>query len=100
MLSDTIKDKLRANWALADTLIVKAYARYYDKTAKWECYIYALNPDDDNEIKCVIINRDSKSLVGWNLEDLYACYDQWGEPYQLDAGHVPRIAADIYKFHF
>jgi hypothetical protein len=97
MLSQHQKQKLMSNWGYpADTMTCKAEVRVYDPASRWECYIYALNPHDQQEI-CCIINGFYVEICRYSIQELYTLYNQHGEPVQVDYEYVPREAAEIYR---
>ena len=97
MLSDAIKDKLKASWGeKASAMACMAYVRVFDPYSPWECYIYAMNPEDEDEI-CCIIKAFSVEVAEWRMSDLMLSYNAHGEPLQLDEEYVPRRAAELFK---
>jgi len=96
MLSNNQKEKLKKNWGdLADNLACKAEIRVYDPLSKWECYIYAMNPDDEDEIDCIVTG--AIVFAGrWTISELFAIFNADGEFVKIDPDFVPRCAKTIY----
>ncbi len=97
MLSNQQKDKLKSSWGdKATSMSCMAEVRIYDPLSAWECYIYAMNPEDEDEISC-IINGFTIEAIEWRLNELYERYNVEGEPVQLDQEYRPRRAAELFK---
>lgn len=89
MLTSKQIKRLVANWGeRADALDCNAEARIYDPMSKWECYIYALEPTEQDEIAC-IINGETVELTTWMLADLRTVFNSLGEGPQNDLGFIP-----------
>ncbi len=90
-------NKLMKNWGeKANALQCKAYFRYYDPLSKWQCYIYAINPDDSGEIAC-IIDGFTVEVTTWRLSDMFNCFNAAGEGPLLDKEFRPRDCEQILK---
>lgn len=97
MLSNKHKDKLKANWGeRAETMECNAEVRVYDPLSKYECYIFALNPEDENEIWC-IINGFSVETDKLTLGEIASYYNSHGEGLQVDYEYRPRQATEVYR---
>lgn len=97
MLNNKQKEKLLSSWGeKASSMACMAEVRVYDPLSAFECYIYALNPEDEDEILC-IIKSSSVSADKWKLSELRSCYNSEGEPLQIDYEYRPRIASEILK---
>jgi len=97
MLTEKQKEKLKANWgAKADAMECKAEARIYDPLSPWCCYIYAMNPSNEDEI--ATITKGFGIEVGeWTMKELEAMFNAEGEKPVVDTEFRPRLASDIYK---
>lgn len=97
MISNTQKEKLKACWGeKADSMTCLAEVRVFDPLSNWECYIYAMNPDNDDEI-CCIINGFCVEVCDWSLEELCNRFNSEGERVQIDYEYRPRRALEIFK---
>ncbi len=99
MLSDKIIDKLTANWgAMCDSLSCNAEAKLYDPNGIWECYMLAINPQDDDETRAIIVDEDNSLYVETiSLSHLLSKWNGEGEFMELDTSFVPRLASELYK---
>lgn len=91
------KEALMENWGdKANAMECFAEVKYIDPNSCWSCYIYAMNPNDDNEIMC-IIDGHKFELCNWSLNDLKHTYNQEGEYLIIDPEYR-KIRADVlYK---
>lgn len=97
MLSDKQKEKLKASWGeKADAMACLAEVRVYDPLSTWECYIYALNPQDEDEIACMI-NGFSLEVCDWKLSEISLTFNANGESPIIDDEYRPRRAAELFK---
>lgn len=87
-------NRLVLNWGeKADAMACKAHVRLYDSLSSWECYIYAINPDDTDE--AMVLFRDGTDSV--SLRVLMQCYNGDGDPPQIDRSFVPRELKYLIK---
>ena len=97
MIPNTIKNRLLNNWgSKANAMACSAELRYYDPLSSWECYIYAMNPEDEDEIVC-LINGMTLEISTWKFSELLAMYNANGEPPILDTEFRARRAPEIFK---
>lgn len=97
MLSNLQKENLFKSWGeIADSMQCKAEVRVYDPLSSWECYIYALNPEDEDEM-CCVINGFYVEAIKWRLSDLFSYYNMHGEAAEIDYEFRPREIGEIYK---
>ncbi len=100
MINSQQKAKLLANWTpKAQALGVKAEVRLFDPLSSWQCYLLAINPQNDDEVLCLIKpdNYDPCEIISWSLFDIAQCYNAEGEPPQVDNEFRPREAAYLFK---
>lgn len=91
------KEKLLANWGeKANSMACLAEVRVYDPLSSWECYIYALNPDGEDEIAC-LIKGFFVEVCDWKLSELAERFNAEGEPLEIDHEYRPRMTAEIFK---
>lgn len=97
MLSNSQREKLKASWGeKASSMACMAEVRVYDPLSPWECYIYALNPENEDEI-CCIIKGFFVEVTEWRLSELASRFNAEGEPVQVDYEYRPRRAAELFK---
>jgi len=97
MLNEKQKQKLKKNWGvLADTLECLAEVRVYDPLSSWESYILAMNPEDEDEIFCIIKGCNVEACQ-WRLTEMQAMHNSGGDHVKVDKEYKPRKASEIYK---
>lgn len=97
MLTHNQIEKLKANWGdKADSFDCKAEVRVYDPLSSWECYIYAMNPREEDEIMCVI-KAFHVQVINWKISDMLNCFNAEGEGAIVDIEFHPREIKQIYK---
>ncbi len=97
MISEKKKEILMKNWGeKADAMACKAEVRFYDTLSSWECFILAINPEEHDQIAC-IINGYIPDVHVWSFEELYGMYNSDGENLCLDNEFRPRLASEIFK---
>ena len=93
-------EKLKANWgARAQALACYAEIRVYDPLSNWECYLLAVNPNDDNELNCIISTNKwaSPNVSDWTLDELNMLYNSAGESPVIDEEYRPVWAFELFK---
>ncbi len=97
MLNSDQKTKLKSYWGeKASSMACMAEVRVFDPLSPWECYIYALNPENEDEI-CCIIKGFSVEITEWRLSELASRFNAEGEPVQIDSNYRPQRAAELFK---
>lgn len=96
MLPNQIKKKLKANWPKAESMDCNAEIRVYDPGSPWECYIFAMNPEEENEIWCVIHGYNTEVTL-YYINALFAMFNAMGEAPIIDEEFRPRNAGQIYR---
>ena len=100
MLNAKQKQALLKNWGeKADALECLAEVRFYDPTSTWECYIYALNPQDEDECDCIVkvSHQQRATIERWFLSNIALVFNRDGESVQIDEDYRPRVASEILK---
>ncbi len=100
MLSNKQIEKLKANWGeKADSVFCMAEIRLYDPLSLWECYLLSLNPDDEDEVVCIVkIGRNcSPSVETWSLKNIRGLFNQNGEGVLVDEEYRPRFSTELIK---
>ena len=100
MLSHKQKEKLKASWGeKASCMACMAEVRVYDPLSTWECYIYALNSEDEDGIECIIRLSDKQpaSLETWRLSELFLTYNVAGENVIIDHEYRPRNTEELFR---
>lgn len=84
MLPENITRLLKDNWQDEITsLYGYCYVKFIDKYSDWSCYIYAINPRDEDEILCVL-NVPYVECCKWSMRDLQHSYNECGEHPVID----------------
>lgn len=99
MIPHLKSEKLKSQWFIADTLSCKAEIRFYDPLSDWQCFIFAQNPDNENDIMCIISGgKNLEPVVDfWSLYELGQMFNADGEGVQIDLEYRPRQAVEILK---
>lgn len=97
MLNQQQKEKLKANWGdKADSMACKAEVRVYDPTSPWRCYIYAMNPEDENQV-CVLVRGFEVETCEMDMRDLQSMFNVEGEGPIVDMEFRPRQVSQLFK---
>ncbi len=97
MLNHKQKQNLLNNWGeKANSLQCKAEVKIYDPLSGWECYIYALNPEDEDEIAC-IIKGFFVEICDWRLSEISTHFNAEGEQPIVDTEYRPRLVCELIK---
>lgn len=100
MLNDKQKQNLIHNWGeKADALACLSEVRVYDPASTWECYIYALNPEDEDECDCIVkvSSKQRATIERWFLTNISSLFNSEGEGVQIDEDYKPRMACELMK---
>ena len=100
MIKQKQMEKLKASWGvIAESMDCKAEVRVYDPLSLWECYIYSMNPDNEDEIMCLISGGKNLEpiITQWKLSELSYLYNADGEGVEIDEEYRPRHIAEILK---
>lgn len=95
-----MKGKLMKNWGdKAECMECNAEFRVYDPKSYWQCFLLAMNPENQQEIKCIISggNNLEPTLTEWTDYELSLLYNDDGEGVQIDTEYRPRKAAEIWR---
>lgn len=96
MLTPQQKQQLQNNWNKRDHPDCKGEVRIYDPLSPWECYLIALNPENDDEVYC-IIKGFSVQIMTWYMKSIENMFNNAGEPPKVDHEYRPIEAQEIYK---
>ena len=92
----SIKQNLQNNWGeKAEALACKAMLRLYDPLSTWECYVLAMNPQDHDEVYC-ILHGASVEVCTCSMKEILSMYNNHGDGVQGDLQFRPRCAKQIY----
>lgn len=100
MINASQREKLKASWGeKAESMQCYAEVRVFDLSSAWECYIYALNPEDDDEVRCIVkVSRHAEACaIPWHLKDILSLYTQSGEGVEVDKEYRPMRTAELFK---
>lgn len=85
------------NWGdNANALNCYAEVKFIDERSTWACYVYALNPRDEDTIAC-IINGISLEVCQWSLQELHSTYNSYGENPIIDTEFRKIRASELFK---
>lgn len=97
MITDSQRERLKKNWGEKSiAMACSAEVRMFDPLSKWECFIYAINPDDEDEISC-IINGFTVEVCDWRLSELNKEFNAYGESPVADKEYRPKQASELFK---
>lgn len=100
MFNETQIEKLKSNWgARAEALACYAEVRLFDPSSAWQCYLLAMNPDNTDEVNCMISanSKVSPEISNWSLQEIFSLYNSEGEGVKIDEDYRPRRAAELFK---
>ncbi len=90
--------KLKNNWGdKANSMDCMVEVRVYDPLSSWECYIFAMNPDNEDEISCIIKGFFVEIVEAWSVKEIMSRFNSEGESLQIDYEYRPRKAAELFK---
>jgi len=96
-MNNNIKQALMKNWGeRAESMQCYAEVKYILPNQKWSCYVYALDPNDEDTIKCLVPSC-SDVAVEWCLTGLLNTFDHHGEYVQVDHDYRKKNVAVLYK---
>ena len=70
--------------------------RFYDPKSGWDCYVYAQNPQEPDEIMAITVGWRVETGV-YHLSSILGMYDQHGNPPQKDPDFRPVSVACLLK---
>jgi len=94
------KERLKQSWGdKAEAMECNAEVRVYDPNSSWQCFIYAMNPEDENEIMTIeAFGRPYEIHHGvGEMSRLLNMYQSNGEPLEIDFEFRPRNAGEILR---
>lgn len=96
-MNQKVKENLLNNWGeRAESMACFAECRFFDTDSGWACYLLALNPQDHDEIVC-IIDGFYPELCHWSLKELYSKFNHAGEYITYDISFRRQRAAELFK---
>jgi len=97
MLSEAIIATLKSNWGdRATCMACFAEVKFIDELSGWSCYILAMNPDNEDEIACIVKGFDVE-LCTWSLRELKQSYNSIGEAPCIDLEYRRVRALELFK---
>lgn len=97
MIDAQTKSRLLENWGdKAEAMACYAEVKYIDPSSDWACYVYAIDPNDGDTIKCIMHNNDAR-LLDWSLKELCNCFNSHGEYVIIDKKYVPVRTSELFK---
>lgn len=97
-LENRTKLLLMTQWGeKANSLSCDILVKYIDPLGDWACYIYALDPTDQDTIRCIVVDHDDFEVIYWSLEELYKTYNREGDFPIIDEEFRPWNAQKFLK---
>ena len=98
MISQTEINNLIANWgdSMGEMIQKNAMIRIFDHLSKWECFLIAINPEDQDEVFC-LLNGFHPELDIWRLTEIFECYNKDGDHPRIDDRFVPINARQLLQ---
>lgn len=95
MLKEETKQALMQNWGdKANAMNCYTEVKFIDELTGWYCYVYALDPSNEDTIACIFPGPKANE---WSLKELYATYNHEGE-YVVEDQEFRRIrTAELFK---
>lgn len=98
MIPFDIQHKLKSQWGdKADSMDCFVQCRIYDPSSNWAWYIYAQNPDDEDQLFAIESTFEVIPDALLSMEFLESLFNHRGESMQFDHEFRPRKAGEIYK---
>lgn len=100
MLNNAQQKRLNENWGvLMECLECYAIVRLYDANGPWQCYLIAINPDDQEEVYCIISAGKNlpAEVTYFSMQDISCLYNALGERVQVDYEYRPKMAKTLLK---
>lgn len=99
MIPFKTKQLLKENWGpRAESMNCYAECKFFDDLSRWQCYIYAINPEDDDSIKCLLkFPGTAVEIVDWTLTQLANAYNSHGENPVMDREFRRIRVAELFK---
>lgn len=99
MIPEKVREALKLNWGeKADSLNCYAEVKFIDTLTPWACYIFALNPQDEDEIACIVHGGYRHSdIYNWSMKDLILTYNRNGEYPVIDTEYRRMKASELFK---
>jgi hypothetical protein len=70
--------------------------KFIYNSSQWACYIYALNPTDEDTIQC-LMSTPYVHTREWSLNELYFAYDSDGEHPFVDQEFRKIRVAELFR---
>lgn len=96
MINNEQRKRLIENWDIATCGFPYAEVRLYAPRSNWECYLIALNPDDMDEVIC-LLKAEGLEVTNWTLREIKKCYDANGYPPCVDFEYRRKKVSEIIK---
>lgn len=99
MIPKNVQERLKSNWGdKADALNCNVECRVYDPTyPKTEWLIYAMNPDNDEELMTIECFMGEVECIPMSLISLNGFFNAGGEKMVVDEKYRPRQASVVFK---
>lgn len=97
MIPDLIKQHLKSSWGdQASALDCYAWVKFTDSEGLWDCYIFSMNPENEDEIMCIIDSVDLE-ITDWTMTELVLSYQHMGQEPLIDTEFRRQRVNELYK---
>jgi len=97
MIPEKIKKALIKNWGdKAEAMDCYCEIKFIEPNSGWACYVYAMDPNDEDSIKCISHFREPK-IMDWSLIEVMGCYNDHGEIVIIDSEYRRMRVDELYK---
>lgn len=87
------------NWGeKSSSMSCYAEVKFIDPLSDWQCYIYSLNPEDEDTIECLLYTQMmGVQIAFWSLKELYLLHNEEGESPVIDTEYRKTRASELFK---
>lgn len=98
MIPAKVYEKLKSNWGpRAESLNCFAEYKLCGKSGKWAWYLLAVDPEDDETVKCIMTRGGVPDICTTTLSNIELFYDEDGELPEGDREFRPMRADVLYS---
>lgn len=90
-------EELKTAWNKADMLEVFALFRIDDPAGGLTFYVLAVDPDDEDQMMCIVDSPVSLEVTAVNMKDVFALHDNEGNKARIDPGFRPINAYTLFN---
>ena len=97
MLDDDVIERLKKNFEHVDALGGIAEVRLYDPLSSWECYILAIDPENEEFAAVMMCDGGRLWFEEVSLHDLLLKHNLDGELMEIDHDFIPCSVLELHK---